>query len=252
MGIVSSTCSRLRRAPTVWVLAGLLAALTSCSDGTDLSGRRSAGIGGNAGAGAIAGASGRAGAGGELGAGGRAGAGGDPGAAGHAGEGGSAGADSDPSPAECFSAWQSPEALVASGARPDPTEYGAVRYILSYALLSEGEAQIVLDRIDGRSVARASDGPFSVQTHLGAWVELRSSDDRALYTRQVHELVPDSVEMVRPDGGFEQRPSCPADGTIVLDAFPNKPEAAHLVLFQQPVAGPAEAATRELVRFPLP
>ena len=27
MGIVSSTCSRLRRAPTVWVLAGLLAAL---------------------------------------------------------------------------------------------------------------------------------------------------------------------------------------------------------------------------------
>jgi hypothetical protein len=256
---------KLRPLVSAWAAAGLLAASLGCADDGVHGGddprdegktQRTVGAAGAAGNGSRGGQGGAPG--GDRGSGGSGGSGGSAvrdeasaGTGGGIGVGGSGGEYTGPPFADCFDGWQSPDALVVAVAWPDPDEHDAVRYTLSYGRSPEGDAQVLLERVDGRPIARLSDGPFSVETHVGAWVELRSMDGRTLYTRQVHELVPESVELVGPNGDLENQRGCPGVGIIVLDAFPNRAEAAYLVLFQQPVDGQGGGATTELVRFPL-
>jgi hypothetical protein len=156
-------------------------------------------------------------------------------------------------PASCFEAWACPVILSSAPARPDPAEYSALRFRLSYEA-SDSEARLELVGITGAHVAQSSDGPFSPDTHSGSWAELRDDDDRILYTRGFHELVPESRE-VPPDeegGSPTNIIACPEQGELLLTAFANLESATELVLFQEPIDGERTFETVELARFHLP
>jgi len=160
-----------------------------------------------------------------------------------------------PEPAEsCFEAWADPVVAVVVGERPDPAEFPALRFWVDYSVSADYIAQVTLEAIDGLQPVLDSQGPFSPETHSGSWAELRDADDQVLYTRGASQLIPEIVEAPGDPGtgSFSNAFSCPDDGTLLLQNFPNDPRAASLVLFQEPIDGAATASASELVRFALP
>lgn len=143
----------------------------------------------------------------------------------------------------CFAMWAEPIAEVTAPGRPDAAVPG-MRLGFTYVV-----GRITLAQIDEEPIVQPSDGPFSVDTHSGAWAELRDAADATLYTRGVFELVPETVEVQGPLG---QLPSCPEQGSLQLANFPNLADATTVVLFQGAIDGDPSGPTIELVRFALP
>jgi hypothetical protein len=152
----------------------------------------------------------------------------------------------------CWDAWASPTARVTAPTRPAVATSPALRLTFTYGTVG-GRAEIVLGQAAMSSVTRPSDGPFSPGANAGSWVELRDASNATLYTRQVFELIPESLEGPGPDGGFVRVAVCPMDSSIIVDNVPNAAAATHVVFFSDPIDGmPFGAPTREIARFALP
>ena len=156
-------------------------------------------------------------------------------------------------PKTCFEAWQHPVLEVKATSRPKAsTELPALYFTVNYAVPATGFAHIVIDQIEAGEIVEDSDGPFSVQTSSGSWIELQDAAGKTLYTQLKFELIPESVEASGPNGIFQNIVECPHSGRLRLTGFPNRPEARSLVFFQNPVDGVAGTNTVEFARFELP
>jgi hypothetical protein len=155
----------------------------------------------------------------------------------------------DMGPFDCAEAWANPRLTTTETTRPATPALGLT---FDYGLT--GGAHITLTEVAEGQVVQPSDGPFSVQTHAGAWVELQDAGGVTRYTRGVFELIGESLE-VPPgpgDGGFSRVERCPDVGSIRLSNLPNDPAATQVVLFQEALDGQSGGPTIELARFALP
>ncbi len=151
---------------------------------------------------------------------------------------------------DCFSAWQNVQSIVT--ATDTPSDANGLRFELTYRLNESNQAEIELENIAAEAVVQDSDGPFSTETHSGHWAELRDDQNQTLYTRQVFQLIPESVEVFPgPDSGFSNVTQCPEDGVIRLQNMDNIASATQLVLFQDEIDG-KDGPTIEFARFYLP
>lgn len=155
----------------------------------------------------------------------------------------------DMGPFDCAEAWATPRQITTAAARPATPAMG-----LSFDYGLMGGAHITLTEVTEGRVVQPADGPFSVQTHAGAWVELQDAAGVTRYTRGVFELIGESLEVPPPpgDGGFSRVDRCPDVGSIRLSNLPNDPAATQVVLFQEALDGRSGGPTIELARFALP
>jgi hypothetical protein len=149
---------------------------------------------------------------------------------------------SDTAEQACFDAWQDPMSAVVAIARPAAAP--AMRLHFEYE-----PGVVTLTEITEEEIVLPPDGPFDPDENSGSWVELRGADEAVLYTRLMHTLVPESVEVVGPLG---QLPTCPEDGFIQITNVPNDPAMTQVVFFQEPIDGESTLQTIELMRFELP
>lgn len=155
----------------------------------------------------------------------------------------------DMGPFDCAEAWATPRLTTTAAARPATPAMG-----LSFDYGLMGGAQITLTEVTEDRVVQPADGPFSVETHAGAWVELQDAAGVTRYTRGVFELIGESLEAPPPpgDGGFSRVDRCPDVGSIRLSNLPNDAAATQVVLFQEALDGRSGGPTIELARFALP
>ena len=151
---------------------------------------------------------------------------------------------------ECAARW-SPLMTRVAAQRPSPTTSATVRFKL---IARPGDRGGVIELAEivalGDKRHPVSDGPFSVASHSGSWIELQDALGKVVFTQRA-TFLEERIEVHGLGGKPTNMLTCPK-ATPFTVITPNLAGATQLVLFHEPLDGQTTDATVELARFVIP